>query len=70
MMKLHSALSILRLYNNFLTMFHLIASSSLLQPAAQLQGTLRLIALADSAVTVLTGLVGNFIKSKTHCLTK
>lgn len=53
MMKLRSALSILRLYNNFLTMFHLIASSS--QPAAQLPGTLRLTALADAAVTVLTG---------------
>lgn len=64
MMKLHSALSILRLYNNFLTMFHLIASSSLLQPAAQLQGTLRLIALADSAVTVLTGSGGQFHQIK------
>lgn len=60
MMKLHSALSILRLYNNFLTMFHLIASSSLLQPAAQL----RLIALTDSAVTVLTGSGGQFHQIK------
>lgn len=68
MMKLHSALSILRLYNNFLTMFHLIASSSSLQLSSRERSVSSRSPIRLSPCS--RGLVGNFIKSKTHCLTK